>query len=66
MSGWGNAIGKIFDWLPGREESLRNTIQKIHKEMSKLEKEPASADNTQRYSSLVRQLCEAESKLQNR
>jgi hypothetical protein len=32
--GWGSAIGKVLDWLPGRRESLNNRIDKVKQEMS--------------------------------
>ena len=31
MAGFWNVAGKIFDWLPGREEAIRNRIYKKKK-----------------------------------
>lgn len=36
--GWGTAIGKIFDWIPGRKENLRNKIDNVKREMAGLSK----------------------------
>lgn len=36
MSGWGSAIGKIFDWLPGRKESRRNKEAKLRREYEEI------------------------------
>lgn len=49
--GWGSALGKIFDWIPGRKESKENQIQRLLNESSKLAKEiPLSATSAQRIS----------------
>lgn len=31
--GWGSAVGKIFDWIPKKRESLQNRIDATKKEM---------------------------------
>jgi len=37
MAGWGTIIGKIFDWIPGRKESMLNRIKSIKEEMHELQ-----------------------------
>lgn len=50
MPGWGDAIGKIFDWLPGRRESKESEIQRLLKENEKIEKEkPLSSASVSRF-----------------
>lgn len=40
MPGWGDVFGKIFDWLPGRKESMLNRIRAIKEEMHAIQTKP--------------------------
>ena len=64
--GWGDAIGKIFDWLPGRKESIRNRIEKTKREMDDLQKQqPWNFDRAKRYALLASRLRKLESEAAN-
>lgn len=60
--GWGSAVGKLFDWLPGRRESMVNKIESLKKEMdSVIQKKPF---DPARYERLAMQLHDLEGKEQ--
>ena len=54
MAGWGSAIGKLFDWLPGRRESLQNKIDTIKREMAHVQQ--TRPFNSNKYERLAEQL----------
>jgi len=55
MSVW-NAVGKIFDWIPGRREHYRNKIEEIQREMDKLQAYGLSGKRAVKYKLLAKQL----------
>lgn len=64
--GWGEAIGKIFNWIPGREEHRRNKIEDIKREMSIIQKRhPFSDSDADRYERLAGELRRLEQKAKN-
>ena len=66
MSGWGSAVGRIFDWLPGRRESYRNKIDKIKREMDAIQsKNDFSNADADKYIKLAGKLQNLESKARN-
>jgi len=60
MAGWGSAIGKLFDWLPGRRESMQNKIDAIKKEMYGIQQKRPF--DSARYERLADQLRDLEAK----
>lgn len=42
---WGDVFGKIFDWIPGRMEHIKNQIDKLEKEQDGLTKQSPSGKN---------------------
>lgn len=67
MSGWGSAIGKIFDWIPGRREAKESEIARLRNENAKLAQQhplPANAaDRMQRNADRIKQLREQISRI---
>jgi hypothetical protein len=58
MASWGEAIGKLSQWIPTRRESLNNTIDKLKQEMQDVQnKLPFDAI---KYQKLQQQLINAE------
>lgn len=50
MPGWGDAVGKIFDWLPGKKEAKLNEIAKLQRQNDEYQKEiPMSAVTSGKY-----------------
>lgn len=64
--GWGDIFTIINKWLPSREESMRNQIDAIKKEMVKLQNDLPTVVNTRRYIELSEKLSKLEDKLKNR
>lgn len=54
--GWGEAIGKIFNWLPRREEHRRNQIDEIKREMDRITKGKSTHRSRTRYEHLSNKL----------
>lgn len=64
--GWGDAIGKIFDWLPGRRESIRTRIDKTKRDMDELQKQkPWNFALAKRYALLASRLRKLEAEAAN-
>ena len=64
--GWGDAVGKIASWIPGREEARRNRIDQIRKEMDEIaKKSPTTTRDADRYSKLSNELSVLEKKASN-
>lgn len=58
LDGIGKVLGKVTEWVPGRRESLNNTIDKIKQEMADVQnKKPF---DTVKYERLCKQLRNAE------
>jgi len=49
-------LDKIFDWLPGRREHIRNKIEDIQDEMDILQKQGLSGSRADKYERLALQL----------
>ena len=54
--GWGEAVGKIFDWFPGRAEARRNKIEQLEREQDALRKRPNTPANVIRLDDIAREL----------
>jgi len=54
--GWGDIIGKVFDWIPGRREHYRNKIEEIKREMDKLANKGLTGSRSDKYERLSKQL----------
>jgi hypothetical protein len=65
-SGVGKVISKLVDYIPGREESLRNNLQKLEKEREQIMSLPSSNRSYVRLRQLLEQIGTIESKLKNR
>jgi len=65
VAGWGSAVGKIFDWMPGRHENIRNKIDKIKREMDEITKGNQTNKSTDRYHKLSDRLQRYEEKAKN-
>lgn len=64
--GWGEAIGKIFNWIPGRSEHRRNKIEDIKREIAQIQKRhPFSDRDAARYEFLAGELRRLEQKAKN-
>lgn len=63
--GWGEVIGKIFNWIPKREEYRRNKIDEIQRKMAALQKGEFTADKSIKYNSLAQQLRFLQDKAKN-
>ena len=61
--GWGSAIGKIFDWLPGKAERCRAKIREIKHEMDAILQDDYSFTAKCHYDKLAKLLAEYEAKL---
>ena len=66
LDGIGALVEKVCNYIPGREESIRNRIDKIKREMDEITKQPNSTDSIIKFSRLAAKLRVEESKLQNR
>ena len=60
MGGWGEVFSKIFDFIPGRKESLANKISKLERQLDVLQKisNPDASDKL-RYNIVAEQLRQA-------
>ena len=65
MPGWGDAVGWIFDRLPGKKEGLRNEIESIERKMYDLTKKENTDKNVMLYERLSGRLRELQNKLKN-
>jgi hypothetical protein len=64
--GWGEAIGKIFDWIPGRRETYRNQIENVKREIYVLQsKRPFTDADSDKYVKLASKLRQLEEKAKN-
>lgn len=65
--GWGDLVGKIADWFPGRVENLRNQKAKLERELNELsKKEHLTSGDVIRFTTVANKLREVETKLNNR
>lgn len=63
----GKVLGKIVDYIPGREESLRNQKQKLERERDELLNKPSlSPRDSAHLGTILVKLHQVESKLANR
>lgn len=60
-----DVLKKIFDWIPGRRESYRNTIERIEREMDDLQKQGLSGPRADKYERLAKQLRDIRRKTKN-
>ena len=59
-------ISKVFNWIPNKQEYYRNKIEKIKREMDKLQKEGLNSDSTvNKYMRLTVQLRDIRKKAEN-
>lgn len=56
MAGWGNVFGKIFDWLPGKDEATRNKIEKLKRQYNELMEKDATPVNRAKLASISAEL----------
>jgi len=66
MPGWGTAVGKIFDWLPGRVEARRNKEEKLRRKYEELLKKPCTPSNVSKLISITNKLRVIAEKNKNR
>lgn len=60
-TGWGTAVGWIFDRLPNKKESLRKVIEQCKRKMNEFQKIPNPTDSDRRiYERLSHKLREAQ------
>jgi len=66
--GIGAVLSKVFNWLPKKEEHLKNKINKLKREMDDIltKDSPLSARDAGRYERLAHELRNVEERLQNR
>ena len=63
---WGDIIGKIFDWIPGRREHYRNQIENIKRELYELQdRKPFTSDDSDKYVKLASKLRQLEEQAKN-
>lgn len=61
------SVGKVLDFIPGREESLRNQESDLVRKRDELENtKPKPADFEQRYKSIITKLHLIRERLKNR
>jgi len=63
--GWGDVIGKIFDWIPNRREHYRNKIEDIKNEMDRLQKEGLTGKRADKFIALAKLLRNLREKAKN-
>lgn len=63
---WGDIIGKVFDWIPGRSEYDRKRIDDIKHEIDALLLEDDTPANRRRMDVLVKQLRKHQANLERR
>lgn len=59
-------VGKFVDWIPGRDESIRNQINKLERERDDLENKPKGKDFAKRYEYVINKLHVLKERLENR
>ena len=62
---WGDVFGKVFDWLPGRMEHLKNQIEKLEREQDALTRQAPSAKNVVRMGRIADELRVLYARLKN-
>jgi len=60
------AGSKILDWIPGRDESIRNNIDKTKREMDEILKKKLTLRTAEHYATLAAKLRALEEKAKNR
>lgn len=63
--GWGEVLGKIFEWIPGRKEYYRAKITKIKQKMDLLVQQRSTVARRREYKRLADQLWVYEEKIRN-
>lgn len=63
---WGSVLGKIFDWVPGRNEHRRNQIDEIQKQMSKIQMGDYNTKQLKLYTSLAIKLRKLQDQAKNK
>lgn len=65
--GWSNVFGKIFDWIPGKEEYLRNKKQKLERERdSILAKKTLTGNDSAHLGYILVELHKVQTQLENK
>lgn len=66
LPGWGTLAGKIAEWFPSREESIRRNIDTLKRRRDALLKEPSTPANSNLYADICERLRKEELKLESR
>lgn len=64
--GWGQAIGKIADYIQGRDERRRNQLDSLRREYEKLLKEPQNDKTSKRMSAIMARMRVLEAQAKNK
>ena len=64
--GIGKALGKIIERIPGREESIRNKIDKLERERDEIIEAKIPVNRYSRYKFILAELRKLEGSLKNR
>jgi len=64
--GWGQFLGKISNYVQGREERRRNQLDSLRKEYEKLLKQPQNDKNTRRMERTLKRISVLENLNKNR
>lgn len=62
----GKTIEKVADWVPGKDESIRNQIDKLEREQDELKNKPESGGRDKRLIAIAFQLRILHSKAKNK
>lgn len=62
---WGEAIGKVFSWIPTKREHERNRIADIEREMDELQEQGLNGKRADRYVDLAIKLRKLRQKAKN-
>lgn len=63
---FGKGLGKLIERIPGREESIRNKLDKLRKERDEIVREGIPSNRYKRYVDILSELRKLEKTLQNR
>jgi len=66
MAGWSDVFGKVFQWLPGRIEKIKNEKKRLIDERKKLMAASPTANSSARVIFIDRRLSEINSILGNK
>lgn len=56
MAGWGNVLGKLFDYVQGREERRRNQLDALKKERDEILRKPQDDKSTRRLERILKRI----------